>query len=129
MCGSWILKCNCNEIFWCSSNHFLHWKVPEISKHYCDEVNNIKKITANITDHQGSYQYVTGQYHFLNITARTFNVVLKVNYSTLWRPFMFSLSLENSVGASPFCNQVLVRGAINGNDLLNIRMLKHCHNC
>jgi len=36
---------------------------------------------------------------------------------------MFSLSLENSVGASPFCDQVFVRGAVNGNDTVCLKLL------
>ena len=92
-------------------------QLPEKSLYFCDEIYNIKRITANITDHQGSYRIITGQYGFLNITTRMFSVTLQVNKSALWRPFIFSLSLENSGGVSSFSDQVPVRGAVNSNDL------------
>ena len=68
---------------------------------------------ANITGHQGSYQYITDQYDLLNLTAGTFSFILPVNYSMLQRPFMISLSVENPLGFSPFSSEVLIRGAEN----------------
>ncbi|XP_065913213.1 uncharacterized protein [Dysidea avara] len=90
------------------------FQLPKTSLYYCDEVSNIKRIIANITDHQGSYQHLAEKYSFSNVTARTFSFILQLNSSALWKSFTFSLSLKNSFGASPFSDQVSVRGAVNG---------------
>ncbi|XP_065906324.1 uncharacterized protein [Dysidea avara] len=89
------------------------FQLPEKSFYFCDEISNFNRITANISDHQGSYQYITDQYDVLNLTARTFSVILQANYSAFSTPFMFYLSVENSVGASPFSSKMFAIRAIN----------------
>ena len=87
---------------------------------YCDSTDVINGIIVNITDHVGeSYQHIYNQSGISCTDEGTYNFTFQVKYHQFWRPFNITISVNNSVGFSPFSDHMIVRGANNGNVIIN----------
>ena len=83
---------------------------------YCDSTDVINSITVNVTDHvDGSHQYIYNQPEVLRTDEGNYKLTFQVKYHQFWRPFNVTISVNNSVGSSPFSDHMIVRGANNGN--------------
>ena len=88
---------------------------------YCDSTDVINGIIVNVTDHVGeSYQYTYNQSGISPTNERNYNFTFQdLKYHQFWRPFNITISVNNSVGFSLFSDHMIVRGANNGNVIIN----------
>ena len=87
---------------------------------YCDSTDVIKSITVNVTDPvDGSYQYIYDQSRVVHTNEGNYKFTFQVEHHQFWRPFNITISVNNSVGSSPFSDHMTVRGANNGSLLNN----------
>ena len=61
---------------------------------------------------------INGSYYIHNQLSRTdmgtYTFTFQVEHHQFWRPFNITISVNNSVGSSPFSDHVIIRGARNG---------------
>ena len=69
----------------------------------------------NVTNHVGrSYQHICDQPGDLHNDEGSYKCTFQVERSEFWRPFSITISVNNSIGSSPFSDHMIVRGANNG---------------
>jgi len=61
----------------------------------------------------GSYQHIHDQ-QVLGYDNGSYDFKFQIKHYQFWRPFNITIAVNNSVGASPFSNHMIVRGANNG---------------
>ena len=82
---------------------------------YCDSTDVINSIAVNVTDPVGrSYQRIYDQPRVLHNDEGSYKFTFQVEHSEFWRPFNITISVNNSIGSSPFSDHMIVRGANNG---------------
>ena len=73
----------------------------------------------NVTDHVGGLYQYNYDLPSLRVALHTdgvnYNFTFQAEHHQFWRPFNITISVNNSVGSSPFSDHMIVRGADNGN--------------
>ena len=81
----------------------------------------------NVTEPvNGSYQLIYDQLQpgELRTDERSYKFTFQVEHNQFWRPFNITISVNNSVGSSPFTDHMIVRGVNNGTNHINQLKLK-----
>ena len=95
---------------------------------YCDSTDVINSITVNVTDHvNGSYQYINNQPKILHTDEGNYNFTFQVGHHQSRGPLNITISVNNSVGSSPFSNHMIVREINNGNVIINQQLVIIMH--
>ena len=97
--------------------HVYVYTQPPSENLYCDSTAVINSITVNVTEPiNGSYQLIYDQLQpgELRTDERSYKFTFQVEHNQFWRPFNITISVNNSVGSSPFTDHMIVRGPING---------------
>ena len=83
---------------------------------YCDSTDVINSITVHVTEPvNGSHQYIYDQPILShNDEQGIYNFTFQVDHHQYWRPFNITMSVNNSVGTSPFTDHITVGGIDNG---------------
>ena len=81
---------------------------------YCDSTDVINSVTVNVSEPvNGSHQHIN-----CSILSHTdegsYKCIFQVDHHQFWRPFNITISVNNSVGSSPFTDHMTVRGVNNG---------------
>jgi len=77
---------------------------------------------VNITEPvNGSYQLIYDQLQpeELRTDERSYKFTFLVEHDQFWRSFNITISVNNSIGSSPFSDHMIVRGPINGTMTIN----------
>ena len=73
----------------------------------------------NVTDPiNGSHQYTYDQHH-QHIDGQptddgSYQFIFPVEHHQFWRPFNITIAVNNSIGSSPFSDNMIIRGTNNG---------------
>ena len=71
----------------------------------------------NVTEPvNGSYQLIYDQLQpeELRTDERSYKFLFQVEHDQFWRPFNITISVNNSIGSSPFSDHMIVRAVHNG---------------